>query len=72
MLSLFEPGVGAVPWLGPLNRLGSLADLNETTTSPFPVKSESLITICSIAKCHPTQDIIVGADAYGGVHVFKK
>ena len=40
MLSLFEPGVDAVPWLGPLNRLGSLSDLNETTNSPFPVKSE--------------------------------
>jgi len=40
MLSLFEPGLDAVPWLGPLNRLGSLSDLNETTNSPFPVKSE--------------------------------
>jgi len=40
MLSLFEPGLDPVPWLGPLNRLGPAKDLNETTTSPFPVKSD--------------------------------
>ena len=40
MLSLFEPGLDSVPWLGLLNRLGPASDLNETTTSPFPVKSD--------------------------------
>jgi len=40
MLSLFEPGLDSVPWLGQLNRLGPASDLNETTTSPFPVKSD--------------------------------
>jgi len=40
MLSLFEPGVNAVPWLGPLHRLGPLAGLTETTAAPFPVKSD--------------------------------
>ena len=36
----------------------------------FPMKY--LGTVCSIVKCHPTEDIIVGADAYRGVHVFKE
>jgi len=40
MLSLFEPGLDCVPWLGSLNRLGPSSDLNETTNSPFPVKSD--------------------------------
>lgn len=40
MLSLFEPGLDSVPWMGPLNRLGPASDLNETTGSPFPVKSD--------------------------------
>ena len=40
MLSLFEPGLDSVPWLGELDRLGPAADINETTTSPFPVKSD--------------------------------
>ena len=40
MLSLFEPGLEVVPWLGSLDRLGPASLLNETTQSPFPVKSE--------------------------------
>jgi len=27
---------------------------------------------CSIVKCHPTQDFIVGADSYGKIHVFME
>ena len=38
----------------------------------FPVESDNLRSVCSIVKCHPTEDIIVGADTYGGVHVFKE
>jgi len=40
ILSIFEPGTEMVPWLGSLNRLGPLTDLNETLNSPFPVKSD--------------------------------
>ena len=40
MISLFEPGLDAVPWLGPLDRLGPASGLNETTGSSFPVKSD--------------------------------
>jgi len=40
MLSLFEPGLNSVPWLGKLNRLGLASGLNETVGSPFPVRSE--------------------------------
>ena len=40
MLSLFEPGLDVVPWLGGLDRLGPASLLNETSQSPFPVKSE--------------------------------
>ena len=38
MLSLFEPGLNSVPWLGKLNRLGLASGLNETVGSPFPVR----------------------------------
>ena len=40
MLSLFEPGLDSVPWMGSLDRLGPASGLNETTQSPFPVRSE--------------------------------
>ena len=40
MISLFEPGLDSVPWLGSLERLGPAAGLNETTQSVFPVKSD--------------------------------
>jgi len=40
MLSLFEPGLDAVPWMGSLDRLGLASGLNETTQSPFPVRSD--------------------------------
>ena len=40
MLSLFEPGLEVVPWLGSLSRLGPASDLSETTNAVFPVKSD--------------------------------
>jgi len=40
MLSLFEPGLDSVPWMGSLDRLGPASGLNETTQSPFPVRSD--------------------------------
>ncbi|XP_023336085.1 integrator complex subunit 14 [Eurytemora carolleeae] len=40
MLSILEPGNMSVPWLGSINRLGPASDLNETLSSPFPVKSD--------------------------------
>lgn len=40
MVSLFEPGLDAVPWLGSLERLGPASELNETTSGHFPVKSD--------------------------------
>ena len=40
MLTLLEPGLNVVLWLGSLDRLGPRDDLNETNQSPFPVKFE--------------------------------
>ena len=40
MISLFEPGLDVIPWLGNLDRLGPASGLNETSQSPFPVKSD--------------------------------
>jgi len=40
MLSILQPGSDNVPWLGNFNRLGPSSDLNETTNSYFPVKSD--------------------------------
>ena len=31
-----------------------------------------LKSVCSIVKCHPSQDIVVGANSYGEVHVFME
>ena len=38
----------------------------------FPMTSEYLKSVCSIVKCHPFQDIVVGANSYGEVHVFME
>ena len=38
----------------------------------FPMTSEYLKSVCSIVKCHPSQDIVVGANSYGEVHVFME
>lgn len=48
MLSVFEPGVDAVPWLGKLDQLGPLSDFSDAmyseddTRSPFPVKPKEI------------------------------
>ena len=36
----------------------------------YTLSSPQLKSLCSIVKCHPTQDIIAGADSHGKVHVF--
>ena len=33
---------------------------------------EYLASVCSIVKCHPTQDIVVGGNSSGRVHVFME
>ena len=38
----------------------------------FQMSSKYLKSVCSIVKCHPSQDIVVGADSYGEVHVFME
>ena len=38
MLALFEPGDEPVPWLGNLQRLGPLEEMNASSQEPFPVK----------------------------------
>ena len=38
----------------------------------FSMSSKYLKSVCSIVKCHPSQDIVVGADSYGEVHVFME
>ena len=42
---------------------GNLSDL-------YALKGEDLASVCSIVKCHPSKDIIVGGNSSGRVHVF--
>ena len=38
---------------------------------PYPaLTGECLGSVCSIVKCHPTQEIVVGGNSSGRVHVF--
>ena len=39
---------------------------------PMSDKGEYLASVCSIVKCHPSQDIVVGGNSSGRVHVFKE
>ena len=36
----------------------------------YALKGEDLASVCSIVQCHPTQDVIVGGNSSGRVHVF--
>merc|ERR1711974_53101 len=33
------------------------------------IQAEELASVCSIVKCHPTQNIVVGGNSSGRVHV---
>ena len=35
-----------------------------------PLKGDDLGSVCSIVKCHPTMDFVVGGNSSGRVHVF--
>ena len=45
-------------------------DVYNSNGDHYHLKGEDLASICSIVKCHPTQDIIVGGNSSGRVHVF--
>jgi len=38
----------------------------------FVFNGEHLASVCSIVKCHPSQDIVVGGNSSGRVHVFMQ
>jgi hypothetical protein len=42
----------------------------DTGDHHFNLKGDDLASICSIVKCHPTRDIVVGGNSSGRVHVF--
>ena len=44
---------------------------NQSNSSDlYALKGEDLASVCSIVKCHPSRDIIVGGNSSGRVHVF--
>ena len=43
---------------------------NDNFTELHSLKGEDLASVCSIVQCHPSQDIIVGGNSSGRVHVF--
>ena len=45
-------------------------DVYDVKGNHFAMKGEDLGSVCSIVKVHPTQDIIVGGNSSGRVHVF--
>ena len=45
-------------------------DVYTVSGKHYNLKGEDLGSVCSIVKCHPTQDIVVGGNSSGRVHVF--
>ena len=65
----FHPRIEQVFFCGSMNRPRQI-DCFTTEGDQFNLKGDDLASVCSIVKCHPTQDIVVGGNASGRVHVF--
>ena len=56
-------------FVGSMNRPRQI-DVYTVSGKHYNLKGEDLGSVCSIVKCHPTQDIVVGGNSSGRVHVF--
>ena len=65
----WHPKNDNVFFVGSMNRPRQI-DVYTTDGDHFNLKGEDLASVCSIIKCHPTQNIIVGGNSSGRVHVF--
>ena len=65
----FHPRIEQVFFCGSMNRPRQI-DCFTTEGDQFNLKGDDLASVCSIVKCHPTQDIVVGGNSSGRVHVF--
>jgi hypothetical protein len=52
-----------------LRKIYSLDVMSDQGNS-HSLSGKQLQSFCSIVKCHPTQDFVIGADSHGKVHVF--
>lgn len=54
-----------------MNRPRQIDVISDNGVSYPPLQGEDLGSICSRVVCHPTQDIVVGGNSSGRVHVFR-
>ena len=58
-------------FIGSMNHPRQIDALSDKGVYYPSLKGEHLGTICCIVACHPTQDIVIGGNASGRVHIFK-
>jgi WD40 repeat protein len=58
-------------FIGSMNRPRQIDAISDKGVSYPPLQGEDLGSICSRVVCHPTQDIVVGGNSSGRVHVFR-
>jgi len=65
----WHPRSDEVFFVGSMNQPRQM-DIYTTNMDHFVLKGEDLASVTSIVKCHPTQDIVVGGNSSGRIHVF--
>ena len=58
-------------FIGSMNRPRQIDAISDKGVSYHPLQGEDLGSICSRVVCHPTQNIVVGGNSSGRVHVFR-
>jgi len=56
-------------FVGSMNRPRQIDAFTNTGEVLPAIQAEELASVCSIVKCHPTQNIVVGGNSSGRVHV---
>merc|ERR1712109_211598 len=67
----WHPGRDDISFVGSMTQPRQI-DAYSDKGDHFVFNGEHLASVCSIVKCHPTQDIIVGGNSSGRVHVFMQ
>jgi hypothetical protein len=66
----WHPRKDNIFFVGSMSQPRQMDVFTDTGDHHFNLKGDDLASICSIVKCHPTRDIVVGGNSSGRVHVF--
>lgn len=67
----WHPGRDDVFFVGSMGWFRQIEAFSDRGAALPSLRGNHLSSVCSVVKCHPSRDVVVGGDSAGKIHVFK-